>query len=337
MLLLLLGACNVVNGPTQALLDAKVAYDAQDLDAFEAIVDVDAVAPQVAEGCVAMAIIDDWEERQFRPQSTWEDAGLAFGANLLSAAINAGSQDIAASAREDFGTKPVGEYCDGLDFAPGKPKVTIDGDRATALIPVTVHGVATDLPVDMANRETGWKVIGVDVQATIDGFKAASEANAAVRAGELMGTLESDASAFSMLETYLANHPEDTKLIGQWESKTADVLAATAPVKLDRATLGRGGMLRGRGVRVLLSHEAEQPVRTVWVRIVVVGSGGNQVQDTEVATIPWMGEDTTFETPINVRVRDPDAVDVQGTVVKVVYADLSEWVHPAIEKGWWSL
>lgn len=167
-------ACGLFGGPRAALNEGWNALVAGDLEAFEAVVELETVVPQAVEGCVRVSMLPEWAEREKRPPNALRGLGQALGRGLLSGVVEAGAEELVADARTDFGTKRPDELCPAIQ--PGDPEratVERNGDLATARLPIVAYDTETWLVADMRRTEAGWKVTSLDFEPAIVELKQA--------------------------------------------------------------------------------------------------------------------------------------------------------------------
>ncbi len=177
-LLLLLTGCSFF-GPRAALNDGVNALNTGDLQAFEEVVVLESVLPDAAEGCARITLLEDWAEVS-KAKGPLATIALSAGRGLLDGVIQAGSEDLAAQVRAEFGTKTLSEVCPAIQ--PGQAsqvRVESSGGSATAYLPITAWGAQTSVAAEMRKGEPGWQVVALDFEPAIAEIKTHIEREAA--------------------------------------------------------------------------------------------------------------------------------------------------------------
>lgn len=343
---LLLTGCALFDRPEPTLQKANQAWIDRDLQTFEALVDLDAVAPQALEGCARLSALRGWGDRQFQPRSGWTELGMALEEGMVEGIVELGAPEVAQAAREDFGNQKLEEMCPAL--APGdmgELEVHRYDGGADVDVPLLVHGEGTHVVVKMQHLDSGWRVTGLDFDAAEEEYKALQEARAAARAEERMDQLDDKLTRTTWLEleAYVANHP-DSPVAKRLRERVDPLLDAPVPVSVQEAWLQERRLPGFRDAKVRLANTSGQPTRTITVRFEMQDSAGRALRTvdgedglTGILNQPLAGGDqASFGVPGAGILLFPDATQVKATPIAVTYKDGSTWTHPAVTEGLWA-
>jgi hypothetical protein len=344
LILALLTACNRFDGPKSALVDARHALDAGDLAAFEAVVDVDAVVPDIATACATLGLEAHLSEAQFRYHGGWAAITRDLGDSVVDGATDTPEerQQIADGFRVRFPELPT-DSCPALAVDLSQASfAAVDADHVTASLPSdAAHGGAWVFT--LTHDPNGWRVTGVDGTALIATYEAAELEDARVRAHAIVADLQ-DGGAHDdwlALANYVDNHPEDADLAAANTALLAPFDGVEPPVHaIDTGFFKPPGLFRNRfvGTRVVSDRAATEAI----VRFTFEDGDGRPAismdgaRDIVLATGPVGPTSSQRVTQRAGGMSWPSAVRSRATVVEVTWEDGTIWQHPAVVAGAWS-
>ncbi len=340
-LLLASGCFLLTAGPREALQQAAVAFEAGDLVAFEQVVDVDAVAPDVISACQDLGgRLVELDAQQFQRPSLAADVGEA-----LADAVRRSPEvyaEIVAKLRADFTSlgddaSPITALCDPLRVA-GEVRFELpDGDRAEALLPVSIDTVQADARLRFERRAGDWMLVGVDLSDALHGYERHQLDAAHRRAAELLAALPAsrEADHWAALRAYLHNRPEDTEIAAAYHEMLEPLVSAATPLEVTRTWMEPAGFLgMWRNARV----SVRSPDRDAQGFVVQFWFADGMGEELTLTRTALTRRDVTGGETVDsagVRVGMARAVSARGVVTRVTWADGEEWVHPAVLAGAW--
>jgi hypothetical protein len=343
---LLLAACGMFDRPELTLQKANQAWVDKDLAAFEALVDLDAVAPDALEGCARLSAMRGMSDRQFQPRTGWTELGVALEEGMVKGIVELAGPEVAEQARQDFGTQTMEQLCPAM--APGDMSDLVvhkyEGG-ADLDVPVLVHGEGTHVVVKMQKLDSGWKVTALSFDAAEEEYRAKQLERARSRAAELLDQLEGtfSRSVWLELEAYVANNPDDPT--GPKLRALVDpLLNADTPVVATEAWLQERRLPGFRDAKARVQNTGSQTAKSVTVRFELQDSAGRTLRNVDgedglqgvLAASLAPGDQATFGVPGAGVLLFPDATQVRAVPTSVVYDDGSVWTHPAVEAGLWT-
>lgn len=344
MLPLLLLACDVVQGPHTALAEAKDAFQRHDLVAFEAVVDLDAIAPAAFQLCYVGAMRKDAVDREFTGGNVLKDLAPALGEAFWLAAAQHGGAEIADQVRAEFPTLNLSERCAEVKLGEPTAGELFSARRSGALkLPATVAGIPVEVPLRFAEQDGRWRLTGMDVQPTLSTLDAALAAEAHRRAMALLERArKGEPDAWSGLRHYTARHPEDAEVARAFEAAAAPLLAAKTPAQVASVDFSQAGILGMKRVLVAeVKNDGDKGLVKYVVRFQLLDSQSKPVSgatglDSALAEGGALGAGAEGEVEVMLQALNyPGVAQATATVVRATFEDGSTWEHPAITAGLW--
>jgi hypothetical protein len=330
-------------GPQDALTEAQGALDRGDRAAFERVVDVAEVVPEVGAACAQLSLVRNLADQELGLAPRMDQALFGLVAGAMAGSPESGEAWLGLF-RQGFPRLPVTE-CPALAVQLDRAVVTrVDRDHATASVPVAGAGFDAAWTLLLERRDGEWRVTHADGGPLVDAWRAHELQVARERAEALVAGLADGAphDDWTMARAYLRRHPEATALAERYTADLAAVSAA-APV-LPTSAVGffqPRGWFRNRHVGATVRNPTPRAAREVVVRFSFEDAAGDEVVAGSLDALVVVarelpaGGEVTVASPAS-RGTWPDAARATATVVAVTWGDGSTWRHPAVEAGAWS-
>ena len=343
-MILTLVACGLLDDPRSALQQAETAWTSGDLEAFEAVVDVDAVAPVAAASCLQLVDMAELDDRQFQNGGVLSDLGRALSSALVIDVASQAGETAAANFRAGFGTREL--ECPNVMILDRRPTVVSRGD-GSAIVGVAVLIEEHEARVDLTlRREESWRIVGLETASALVSYRDWQLDRAQERALVLSSGLSAKPGPdqWAAVRSYLRNHPEASAVKSKYDATHEPLVGAVAPLTVQRAWFepGRGlfGVRRARAEVLNPTGQAALgfTVRHTFSTVMgepVLSTGGRESLQTSFGEL-GSGEAVALRGDKAGRLTWP-ADSTEAVVVQVRWADGSTWTHPAVEAGAWSL
>lgn len=345
MLALMLMACSLVPGPHTALEQAQTAFAQHDLAAFEAAVDLDAVAPAAFQVCFAGATRKGALEREFTGSNVLKDLVPTLGEAFALAAAQQGGAQIAEQVRKDFATLDLNERCPDVHFGtPSKSALFTARRSGSLMMPATIAGIPVEIPMKFAETNGQWRLVSMDVTDTLATLDAALAAEAHERALLLLTRVKKggDPESWAGLRHYTARHPEDPEVLRDFDAAAAPLIAAKTPVALVKSDFAQSGVLgMKRQLTASVRNDSGKAAAKFTVRFQLLDNQGKPVEATTGGDSalgeggPLAAGDSADVQVVLHALNFPGVAQTTAAVTRVTYEDGSSWTHPAIEAGLW--
>lgn len=345
MLALMLMACSLVSGPHTALEQAQTAFAQHDLAAFEAAVDLDAVAPAAFQLCFAGATRKGALEREFTGGNVLKDLVPALGEAFALAAMQQGGAQVAEQIRKDFGTMDLNERCPDVHFGTPSTSALFSARRSGELLmPATIAGLPVQIPMKFSETDGQWRLVSMEVTSTLASLDAALVAEAHERALLLLSRVKKggDPESWAGLRHYAARHPEDAEVVRDFNAAVAPLIAAKTPISLVKSDFAQAGVLgMKRQLSASVQNDSGKGVAKYTVRFELLDSQGKPVAstsggDSAVGEGGPLAAGASGEVQVTLHALNfPGVAQTTAAVIRITYEDGSSWTHPAIEAGLW--
>jgi hypothetical protein len=346
MWLIWLAGCSLLakQDVAQTVQAANTAMEDGDLAAFERLVDVDNVIPEVANTCAELQLARHADDAPFRRTSALEALGKEVGLALIAETMDQPQTraDLADDFRRRFPHLPD-QACPALFAESAKPTVAIiDDTHATVSLPLTLDDFSSAWVLDLTKTDD-WRITGVRGNVLRRDYARHQQAKAKGRARELVAELSDggDPADWQALRAYVANQPDDLDVVEGHEALMVPLLQATPPVTIEDAKFHRPpGLFRVRQAVVGVNNPTRQTASEVRLRVTMEDAYGNvangAASDHLAQSLSNLSPGATqwASSPAGAMAW-PGASAVRAQVVEVRWADGSSWTHPAAAAGAW--
>lgn len=329
--------------PSVALVEVQKALNSSDLAAFDAVVDVDTVIPEIAHTCDELALRKLQQGSDFQPRGAWVNVLPQLGVTLTDDPD--AKQHTIDQFRTDFPHLPT-DRCPALGVKWEAAAITAHDDtHATATLPVAYAGHHGAWTFDLERRPDGWHVAHAHGGGLLTAWDTEEAAATQARGQSLVLGLADGGTPdqWEAARCYLAAHPEASRLAAVFAATLDPLEAQGGPLVVTDAGFFRpNGIFRNRHAQARVTNPTGRYADRVVVRFSFTdidgrsATSGSGARDLVVATGPIPPSGVAQATVRAGGMAWPDATSVRADVVEVTWADGTVWRHPAVDAGAWS-